>query len=271
MLPLNREPETLAQRLGADAWRNIAKCAIKRHAMASQSRDFDRSSGEAATCGAATDLIELALNPFSVSVADGIASDDRVPSWDRLFLDRDWHLTQAINGETLELPSYLESAISDEDMGWQDKVCEYLKALDDRNRDYSWDRLEITGEHDVSGDILAVTFVPVESADRYWSQDTFIACDGKLQKMDGAIGDSGILDYRIGWYVADLQDGDYLADCESETQRYSVGYSSDPTHELERDLIGVPTWHYGLHCFVGRLRFWPHPVRLYPETPCYGG
>lgn len=271
MLPLNRKPETLAQRLSPDAWRNAMNCAIKRHAMAAESRDYDRSSGEAATVGAITDLISLARDPFPARVADGIRCDGTTPAWDRLTIDRDWHLEQAINGETIEPPTYLESAISDEDSGWQDRVCAYLQAIDDGNRDFVWDRLIIAGEHDLSGDIDAVSFVPADCNDRFWSQDTFIACDGKLQRMDGSIGDSSILDDRIGWHAASLQGGEYLADCEAETQRYSVGYAHNPTRELEHDLIGKPVWHYGLGCFVGRLRFWPHPVRLHPETPCYGG
>lgn len=239
--------------------------------MAADRQDWQACDGESASSSLAFSQATLTREPFPVVVADGIICHGSVPVWDRLMIDRDWHLEQSINGQTLTIPDYLDCAICDEDKGWQDRVCQYLRAIDDRNRDYVFYRLEIIGEHDISGDIFAVLFVPADCADRLWCQDTFIVCDGKLQEMDGSIGDSNFLDNHIGWHVADLQTGDYLAECERETQRYSAGYSHDPTGELERDLIGEPVWHYGLNCFVGRLRCNPHPVRLYPETPCYGG
>ena len=270
MLTLNRPPVTLAQHLSPDAWRNIADCAYARLRLHSAAQDYDACGREWQSWDVAIAQSKLAAEPFPIKVADGIRFYGKLPKIDDLLIDRDWHLEQSVNGENVSVPDYLDSAICDEEAGWKDKVCDYLKVIDDRNRDFAWDRLEITGEHDLTGDIEAVAFTPSDCGDRFWSQDTYVVCDGKLQRMDGSIGDSSILDSRLGWYVATLQDGEYLAECENQTQRYSVGYSNNPTAELQRDLIGEPAWHHGLGCFVGRLRFWTEPVRLYPETPCYG-
>lgn len=271
MLPLNCPPFTLAQRLNPEAWRNIADCAYARHRLHSAAQDYDACSREWQSWELAIAQSKLAAEPLPIKVADGMHFYGKAPELDGLCIDRDWHLEQSINGETVSVPDYLDSAISDEETGWKDKVCDYLKAIDDKNRDFVWDRLEINGEHDLTEDVDAVSFTPSDRGDRFWSQDTYIACDGKLKRMDGSIGDSNFLDDRLGWHVADLQTGDYLAECENKTQRYSVGYSNNPTAELRGDSIGDPVWHYGLGCFVGRLKYWPRPVRLYPETPCYGG
>jgi hypothetical protein len=265
---LNRKPHTLAQTLAPEAWRHIADCATARHRAAADRADYERCNGESAASSMAFAQARLARDPFPIVAADGIRHYGATPTIDSLMIDRDHHISQGINGEPMAIPGYLESALYDESPGWRDKVAAYLQAIDDDNRDFAYHNFSLSG--DISGEIDFVAFTPSACGDHFWSDSTFIAVDGTLRAMDGSLGDSGFLDCTIGWHVSDIG-GDYLSDCEAETQRYATGYSSEPTCELQRDFIGEPVWHHGLQCFVGRLRYWPHPVRLYPETPCYGG
>jgi hypothetical protein len=271
MLTLNRKPTTLAQTLSPDAWRNIAECAGKRARLITDIRS-DRIGAEYASASVGWDQARLTRDLLPIIVCDGIRHYGTEPTINSLAIDRKWHLEQSLNCKPIQIPDYLSVAICDEDKGWQDKVCHYLQTINDRQAEFSWHDLTVTGEHDISGDIFAVVFYPDDSADYLWCQNALISVDGELYDIsDSTVADCSILDSRIGWYVCDLQSGDYLAECENETQRYSVGYSNNPTGEILRDIVGDPVWHYGLNCFVGRLKYWPHPVRIYAETPCYGG
>lgn len=268
MIPLNRKPTTLAH-LGID-WRNVAICAGERARLA----DNERAGHEYQSAQTAWRLAELSRDPFPISVADGIRHYGKVPAWDNLLIDRGHHIDQSVGSDVVTLPAYLDEAVSDEDKGWRGKVCAYLGAVDDRNRPYDSRPLEISGEHDLNGDIFAAVFYPADAPDWLLSADCFVAIDGTLYNIgDSTIADCDILESRISWWVSDLSDGDSIPEIDSETQRYCAGYSGDPTDALRRDLRGdsEPVWHHGLGCFVGRLRYWPEPVRLYPSAPIYGG
>lgn len=263
---INRKPTTLAQRLSADAWRNIAECAIVRRRAASDRQDWHACDSESAATSMAFAQAHLARDPLPIVVGEGIRHYGAVPTIDGLAIDREYHISEAINSKPLTAPDYVDRALSDESAAWREIVCGYLRAVDDENRDFDWRNFSLSG--DLSGEIDLVAFYPVDSADFFWCQDVYVAVDGLLRAVDGTLGDSGLFDDRIGWYVSDLA-GECLTDCQCGC--YATGYSSDPTHELSADLIGTPVWHHGLNCFLGRLRAWPHPVRLYPSSPCYGG
>lgn len=270
MIPLNRPQTTLALKMPPEAWRNVAECAMARHRAAADAEDWQGCDGEFASSSVAFNQARLAREPFPIVVADGIRHNGKIPQWDNIVIDRDWHIEQSVNGEPEELPDYLDEAICDEDRGWKDLVCIYLKATDDRNRDYDWHPVDFDGEHDLSGDVFAVVFCPADSPDHLWADDTYLCVDGKLYSIsDSTIADCDILETAIGWHVATLADGDFL----DGFDRLSAGHSSNPTGELRKMLEGgsEPIWHHALNCFVGRLTGHPEPVRLCPVTPYYGG
>ena len=270
MIPLNRPQTALAHKMPPEAWRNVADCAMARHRAAADSRDWERCDGEFASSSAAFAQARLTREPFPIVVADGIRHHGKIPEWDDLTINRDWHVEQSVNAKPEALPDYLDTAICDEDKCWKDSVCSYLKAIDSRNRDFSWHSVDLDGEHDLSGDIFAVAFCPADSSDWLWARDSYLCVDGKLyDTSDSTIADCGILEASIGWHVATLADGEFL----DGFDRLSAGYSSNPTVELSKMLEGdsEPVWHHGLNCFVGRLIGHSEPVRLYPDTPYYGG
>ena len=264
---LNRKPTTLAQHLSADSRRNIAECAIVRHRAAADRQDWHACNGESAASTMAFAQARLARQPFPIIAGDGIRHYGAIPAIDSLAIDREHHINEAINGKPLTVPDYVDRVLSDESAGWRETVCSYLCAVDDEDRGYDWRNFNLTG--DLSGEIDLVAFFPADSADVYWCRDVYVVVDGLLYTLDGTLGDSGLFDDRIGWYVCDLS-GDYLSECHG-VDRYATGYSSDPTRELVADLIGEPVWHHGLNCFLGRLKAWPCPVRLHPYAPCYSG
>lgn len=269
MTPLNRLQTTLAHKMSPEAWRNIADCSTARRRLLrdSGSTDWNRHSREHGSCAAAAALASLAREPFPIVAADGIRHHGKVPAWDSLLIDRDWHIEQSVNDRPTDLPCYLETAVSDEESGWQDRVCQYLQAVDDGNREFCPHLIDLNGESDLSGDIFAVAFCPADSPDWLWASEVYLCVDGGLHSLDRAIAESGILETTIGWYVSGLTDGEFIDGFDS----LATGYTSDPTGELQRLLFkdSQPVWHHGLGCFVGRLAGHPHPVRLYPTTPCY--
>jgi hypothetical protein len=269
MIPLNKFPTTFAQKMSPEAWRNVAECAIARRRAAGDRCDWQLCQSESESTDVAFALASLAREPFPIVVADGIRHHGKVPEWNDLMIDRSWHVEQSVNGKPMDLPCYLETAVSDEDKDWQDLVCTYLQVNDDGNREFSWQRLDLAGENDLSGDIFAVAFFPADSPDWVWANENYLCVDGGLHNLDRAIAECGILETTIGWHVGTLADSEFTEgfDC------LASGYSSNPTWELEQLLMGdsQPVWHHALGCFVGRLAGHPHPVRLHPETPCYGG
>jgi hypothetical protein len=85
---------------------------------------------------------------------------------------------------------------------------------------------------------------------------------------DSNIAECGILGTTIGWHVTTLDNEGLPSEC--DTDRYGQGYHSNPTNSLAADLIGEPVYHWGYGCFVGRLRTYPHPVKLHPVVSTYG-
>jgi hypothetical protein len=187
--------------------------------------------------------------------------------FDRLTLNRDKHVKLSVGSSPMAIPVYLESAIYDQDKNWQDKLAEWFKVNSDDRLDYVYHTLSIDGENDLNGAIDAVYFVH-DKGDRYW-QPCYIVVDGSVYDLtDSSIAECGILDVTVGWWVSTL-DNEPLPD-ECRTNRFSQGYSRNPAAELERQLIGQPVYHWGYNCFVGRLKSYPHPVRLWPEVSSYG-
>jgi hypothetical protein len=167
----------------------------------------------------------------------------------------------------MALPVYLESAIYDQDKGWQDKLAEWLKINSDDCLDYVYHTLNTNGENDLSGDIEATYFV-CDKGDQYW-QPCYLMVDGSVYDLtDSSIAECGILDTTVGWRVSTLDNEPLPDGC--QTDRFSQGYSRNPTAELKRQPIGRPVYHWGHNCFVGRLQSYPHPVKLWPEVSSYG-
>ena len=268
--PLNRQPVTLARQLNVSAWRNVSDCAYQRNRQAAAAGDYERAAREWKGWETASDLAHSAGQPpFPAVLPTGIVGNKLEPRWDQLLIDSDWHVAQSFGDKVLELPSYLGDAILEDQTGWREKLATYLEVNDDENRGYSYFRINTTG--DLTSDLSIDCFVSDDHSDQYWTP--FYAVEnGKVYDCtDSTIGDCDILDSTIGWFICDLEDKELPTEC--RTDRYSQDYSDNPTSTLEDDVIkgSTPVWHYGWGCFVGRLKTFAYPVKMYPETATYSG
>jgi hypothetical protein len=260
---INRKPQTLAT-WDPKLYENLWRCAGNR-ARNSQTelagREYDSSHAMYA-------MYEKRKKPaFSPEFPDPIQRN--TTRFDCLLIDRNKHVENALNGKPMQLPDYLSDAISDEYKGWQEMLGDWLTVNDDRKTEYVWHNLTIgAAESDLSGEI-SLTYFTDGTGDQHW-RPFFAVVDGEIYDCtDTTLGDCDLLEDTIGWYIYTL-DGESLPD-ECRTDQLSRGYCSNPTSELEKQLYrdSEPVWHWGLSCFVGRIKSYAYPVRLYPEAPYY--
>lgn len=267
---LNRKPSTLRNR-DHRFYDNLWRCASSR---ARNTHDNELAGREYSSAHALYTLARAAEKPaFKVSLPDGLGScNHEEPSMADIFISRDDHIQNAMNGQAVTVPDYVSELMCDEPSGWEDKVCAYLQAVHDSNETYTWDDVTVgSGESDILGEITVTIFIAASDnkGDKYWS-NCYVSIDGILyDPRDSTVANCGILTDTIGWYVATLDDEQLPDDC--RTDRYSHGYTSNPLSEVEADLIGTPVWHHALGCFVGRLRTYSQPVKICPDFYPYGG
>jgi hypothetical protein len=262
---LNRKPETL-RTWDPDLYRDLWRSAVERARL--ETGDSERAGREYESANALYPLYEQTKKPaFSPDYPEPIIRD--TDQYDRLRICTNRHIELALGDQKpLPIPTYLESCIYDEDKNWEDKVCDWLKANDDENYDYTYHRLSLSGENDLSGDTEIVYFVKDNNRDQYWHGCYVVWGANVYDLSDCNIGGCGILDVTIDWRVYTLSDDDLPSEC--RTDEYSQGYSRNPTGRLAKDLIGEPVYHWGHKCFVGRLTTYPHPVKLFPGVSSYG-
>ena len=267
MITLNRKPTTLANwdhSFYFDLW----SCVSKRACEAASAGDGDRAGREYETASAMFAMYRSRKKPaFEQNCGQNI-----VPNLDYLYLaiDRHQHIESAMNGKPIALPGYLDEILHDKEHGWQYRLAHWLKVNDDANVRYSWREITLS-DGKLSGEITVTWFYHETAGDCYHAS-CYAAIDGSLYDLTGSsIDDCSILETSIGWYVTDLRDEPLPDNCRTDT--LSAGHSRNPTYQLERMLKGgsQPVYHWGLGCFVGRLETFPRPVKLWPESPCYGG
>lgn len=260
---LNRQPSTL-RTWNPDLYRNLWQCASQRARSTADSDSAGREYGSAIALYA---IHETTKKPaFSPQYPEPINCDTL--RFDLLTLNRDEHIKLSVNSQPMSIPVYLESAIYDYDEGWQDKLAEWLKINSDECLDYVYHNLTIVnGENDLNGEIELAYFVR-DKGDRCWQPCYFVIDGGVYDLTDSSIAECGILDTTIGWWVSTFAHDQLPEEC--RTHKFFQGYSSNPTAELKRQLIGEPVYHWGYNCFVGRLKSYPYPVKLWPEVSSYG-
>jgi hypothetical protein len=259
---LNRQPTTLAS-WDPDLYRNLRQCASDRARLAI---GYDLAGREYESASKLYDIyVRVKKSVFSPQYSEPINCDTL--RFNCLSLNGDKHIEMSVNSGPLPLPVYLGSAIYDQDKNWQDRLAQWLKINSDECLDYVYHTLTLNGENDLDRDIELTYFVR-DGGDQLW-QPRYAVVDGNAYDLtDNNIAECGILDTTIGWWVSTLDDEELPKEC--QVDKFSQGYSCNPTAELERQLIGEPVYHWGHHCFVGRLKSYPYPVKLWPEVSSYG-
>jgi hypothetical protein len=211
--------------------------------------------------------------------------------WDCPTLDTDAHIEESL-GQPISLPDHLRDLIAEHwcsDPEVEDALCAYFAALTggkyvQQLRDNSYNH-----EQDLSQQVVFSIYAPADCADWCWCHDVFVVIEnhqggdvrgnygvGTVYRVDN-IGESGFLEWVVGWYARPICDDAYGdvddPDLQRANERLSVGYSSHPTSELRRLLMPntEPAWSDRLGCYVARLADVPFAVRLEPTTPYYCG
>ena len=256
-----------------EAW----SCANKRASLALQAGDRELMVREQESSNCLYSLYERCKQPaYPANLPNGVkfwGKQDGAPDWSSLRLDRGKHIENAMNSKPVSMPDYLGELICDDDATWQDKVADWLKANDDRNWGYNYHRLTkgCCETSSLNGEIEVDYFISEDNSgrDQYWVP-CYVVIDGDLYDLrDSSIADCDILSDSLGWYITDLEGQELPSELNAD--RVGRGYSNSPNRELSKLLLGdsKPVWHWGLDCFVGRIKGYPYPVKIFVDCPCY--
>ena len=254
-----------------------SSCADKRASLALQAGDRELMVREQESSDCLYSLYEKCKEPaYPANLPDGVkfwGDQGGAPDWESLYLDFAKHIESAMNSKPVSTPDYLGELIYDDDATWRDKVADWLKVNDDRNLGYNMFRLTVgSGEaSSLNGEIEVDYFISEDNSgkDQYWAPH-YAVIDGSLYDLrDSNIADCGILSDTLGWYITDME-GEELPS-ELNTDRVERGYSRECNYYLSQLLLGhsEPIWHFGLDCFVGRIKGWPYPVKIFVDCPSY--
>lgn len=250
-------------------------CANKRASLALDAGDRELMLREQESSDCLYSLYEKCKRPaYPANLPDVVefwGDQDGAPDWEDLYLDRGKRIESAMNGKPLSLPDYLSEAICDDDATWRDKVADWLKANDDRNWGYNYHRLTVGSSEasSINDGIVIDYFISEEnSGEDQYRAPCYTVIDGNLYDLrDSSIADCGILSDALGWYITDLEGRELPS--ELNTDRVGTGYSRECNYYLSELLLGdsEPVWHWGLDCFVGRIKGWPYPVKIFVDHP----
>ena len=276
MIKLNRQPTTLATRDGMATYFEAWSCANKRAGLALQAGDRELMLRERESSDCLYSLYENCKEPaHPANLPDGVkfwGKQDGAPDRSSLYLDRGKHIENAMNSKPVSMPDYLGELICDDDAIWRDKVADWLEVNDDRNWGYNYHRLTIgNGETSLSGEIEIDYFISEDNSgkDQYWAP-CYVVIDGDLYDLrDSSIADCDILSDTLGWCITDIEGKELPSELNAD--RAQMGYGSNPNNELSKLLLGhsEPVWHYGLDCFLGRIKDYPYPVKIFVDHPFY--
>lgn len=133
-------------------------------------------------------------------------------------------------------------------------------------------------ENDLDYDFSIKVFYPESAADYFWCPDVYVLIDDNSLYVADSIGDSGILEWSLGYYLEPIANAPQSVKRVSDiavdnlNNRLSAGYSSSPYFELESQLVpeSSPVWSDKLQAFVGAFINIAVPCKIYPCAPCIG-
>ncbi len=137
-------------------------------------------------------------------------------------------------------------------------------------------------ENDLDSFAVITVYADINCPDWCWRRDVFVAVEigsggdpryssyspARIYRLeDDCIGDTGFLEWRLGYWCEPICDRYDETLIDSINDRLGCGYSSYPYGELESFLEAKPIWSESRKAFVGRLEGVPFPVKILPQPP----
>ena len=176
-----------------------------------------------------------------------------------------------------ELADWMSDKLADGDLS-DDDIC--ALAYVQTGEKYLVSDTIYTGnsENDLDHDFSIKVFYPESAADYFWAPNCFVLIDDCDLYVCDSVAESGILEWRIGYYLEPIANAPQSVKKVSEiavdnlNNRLSAGYSSSPYSELENQLVpeSSPVWNDKLQAFVGAFMNVAVPCKIYPCAPCIG-
>lgn len=200
-------------------------------------------------------------------------------------IDSQQHIENSL-GSPLTLPECLQEKLTE---NWANQCEDDLLALFKlmTGSDYQQVHRDNTynSENDLSHFFVFTVYADKDSPDWVWRRGCFVVVEigspgdprcasyGPAQVFyldDDTIGDSGFLDWTLGWWLEPI-DSSYPADSiDWLNDRCTYGYSSNPFYELTQNTYTDPIWSEKHGKFLIRPKDSFFPCFCHPVEPCYG-
>lgn len=196
------------------------------------------------------------------------------------------HLKETL-GEPIKLPECIENLLED---NWanSEEVEPSLLSLFELMTGFEykevWRDNTYNQENDLDSFAVITVYADINCPDWCWRRDVFVAVEigsggdprysayapARIYCLeDGCIGDTGFLEWRLGYWCEPICDRYDETLIDSINDRLGCGYSGYPYGELESFLEAKPIWSESRQAFVGRLEGIPFPVKILPQPPAY--
>ena len=185
-------------------------------------------------------------------------------------------IRQALPNEA-KLPDWMVDKLADGELSDED-ICKL--AYVQTGEEYMISETIYTGNqhNDLDRDFSIKVFYPTSAADYFWCPDVYVLIDDNALYVADSIGESGIFDWSVGYYIEPIANSAKSVQNVSDvavddlSNRLSSSYGSDPYSELVSQLVpeSAPVWSENLQAFVGAFMNVAVPCKIYPMAPCIG-
>lgn len=196
------------------------------------------------------------------------------------------HLKETL-GEPISLPECIQNLLG-EHWANSEEVGPNLLSLFElmTGSEYSqvWRDNTYNQENDLDSFAVITVYADTSCPDWCWRRDVFVAVEiggggdpryspyspARIYRLeDGCIGDTGFLEWRLGYWCEPICNRYDETLIDSINDRLGCGYSNYPYGELELFLEAKPIWSDKRGAFIGKLEGIPFPVRILPQPPAY--
>lgn len=173
------------------------------------------------------------------------------------------HLKESL-GEPLKLPSELQEDLGDSSEPHILKLLSrnYGKQYKKVHRDNSYNH-----ESDLDHFFVYTVYAPVGTSDWVWERDCFLSVEvgepgdpryvyyspATFYRVDGCIGETGFLNWRISWQAEPIRKGMNTAVFNQWNEKFQFGHSQSPSSTVSESCYETPIWCDRRKAHVGRI------------------